>query len=286
MTTLNKKLFNESTNPFHAYLLISNSSIELINQAKKFSSLISFGTEEIVNHPDIKFVSSENINTLGVEDIRDVVSKEKLSPIEGKYKVIVFPPFKSLTEEASNALLKTIEEPSESSIFMILSSGIFWSHGRDDSKSLILSTIKSRCRTIFLESNLATNFDFSLNDFIKFLDYGISFNSEVNSELESLVQFMDNLTDIENSGPERLKILQSILNSVSSVNSEIKEITNTSVSELLIKCIEYVANAVLNNFELDSKRYQFVESLELAISDLSSGLRPQIVISFLSVKQY
>ena len=152
MTTLNNSLLKELDNPFHAYLIFSNSSTELISQAKKFASLLAFDDESIDSHPDIKVVESENLYTLGVDDIRDIISKDNLSPLDGRYKVVIFPPLKSLTEEASNALLKTIEEPSESSIFLILSAGVFWSHARDDSNNQILSTIKSRCRPIYLDT--------------------------------------------------------------------------------------------------------------------------------------
>ena len=130
MTTLNKKLVNELDAPFHSYLLFSNLASNLLSQSKMFAMSLSFSSIDYSEHPDIKIVESENLNTLGVDDIRDVINKDNLTPIEGKYKVVIFPPVKSLTEEASNALLKTIEEPSNSSIFLILSSGKFWSHAR------------------------------------------------------------------------------------------------------------------------------------------------------------
>ena len=71
-------------------------------------------------------VTSENQNTLGVNDIRQVINDESIFPIEGQYKIFIFPPDRSLTEEASNALLKTLEEPSESNIFIITSNGRYW----------------------------------------------------------------------------------------------------------------------------------------------------------------
>jgi len=174
LTKLNKSLEKELDGVFHAYLLFSNSSRELIKQAKKFAGLIAFNDEYIDAHPDIKIVESDNLRTLGVEDIRTVITQDNLSPIEGRYKVVIFPPLKSLTEEASNALLKTIEEPSKTSVFLILSTGNFWSHSRDDSNNMILSTIKSRCRTIFVDTDKDIKFNFSAEDFIDFLDFEIA----------------------------------------------------------------------------------------------------------------
>ena len=44
---------------------------------------LSFNSIDYVEHPDIKIIESENLNTLGVDDIRDVINKDNLSPIEG-----------------------------------------------------------------------------------------------------------------------------------------------------------------------------------------------------------
>ena len=185
MTKLNKSLEKELDGVFHAYLLFSNSSRELIKQAKKFAGLIAFNDESIDAHPDIKIVESDNLRTLGVEDIRTVITQDNLSPIEGRYKVVIFPPLKSLTEEASNALLKTIEEPSKTSVFLILSTGNFWSHSRDDSNNMILSTIKSRCRTIFVDTEKDIKFNYSDEDFIDFLDI------EIVDEKQSFKKILD-----------------------------------------------------------------------------------------------
>ena len=77
MEKLNKKLAQEFESPFHAYLLLGNTSSHLLKQAKIFASKILFGIEEEIEHPDIKVVSSENLNTLGVEDIRNIIEFEK-----------------------------------------------------------------------------------------------------------------------------------------------------------------------------------------------------------------
>ncbi len=58
MTKLNKSLEKELDGVFHAYLLFSNSSRELIKQAKKFAGLIAFNDESIDAHPDINTLNS------------------------------------------------------------------------------------------------------------------------------------------------------------------------------------------------------------------------------------
>jgi len=283
LTTVNKKLIQEVESPFHSYLLFSNFSSELVKQAKMFAMLLAFDTKDYVDHPDIKIIDSENLNTLGVEDIRDVINKDSLSPIEGKYKVVIFPPVKSLTEEASNALLKTIEEPSSRSIFIILSSGKFWSHARDDSQNTILSTIKSRCRTIFLESENEIKFDFSTLDFEKFLD-GTYLNLDIEKNLvEKLQEVTQDLKEINETESERIKRYQIFLNTINEFVSNFDETRNITPNSVLIESLTYLGSSLITQENLDQDYYDFILKLETAMQEISSGMRPQIVLSNLTI---
>ena len=283
MTTVNKKLLQEVESPFHSYLLFSNFSSELVKQAKMFAMLLAFDTKDYVDHPDIKIIDSENLNTLGVEDIRDVINKDSLSPIEGKYKVVIFPPVKSLTEEASNALLKTIEEPSSRSIFIILSSGKFWSHARDDSQNTILSTIKSRCRTIFLESENEIKFDFSTLDFEKFLD-GTYLNLDIEKNLvEKLQEATQDLKEINETESERIKRYQIFLNTINEFVSNFDETRNITSNSVLVESLTYLGSSLITQENLDQDYYDFILKLETAMQEISSGMRPQIVLSNLTI---
>ena len=245
--------------------------------------LLAFDSKDYAEHPDIKIIDSENLNTLGVEDIRDVISKDSLSPIEGKYKVVIFPPVKSLTEEASNALLKTIEEPSSRSIFIILSSGKFWSHARDDSQNTILSTIKSRCRTIFLESENEIKFDFSTLDFEKFLD-GTYLNLDIEKNLvEKLQEATQDIKDINETEPERIKRNQIFLNTINEFVSNFDETRNITPNSVLIESLTYLGSSLIIQENLDQDYYDFILKLEIAMQEISSGMKPQIVLSNLTI---
>ena len=277
MTTLNKPLLKELDNPFHAYLIFSNSSTELVSQAKKFASFLAFGDDSIDNHPDIKVVESENLYTLGVDDIRDIISKDNLSPLEGKYKVVIFPPLKSLTEEASNALLKTIEEPAESSIFLILSAGVFWSHARDDSNNQILSTIKSRCRSIYLDTERDLKFDYSSEDFVKFLDnHHIDSNLNFNKMLSLLLEWKKDIKNLSNAFQ--------IINECKDIHERIGEQSSMTVNILIVKSISYLTNSLIYNSEVTKQSFRDAEAIEKAMLDINLGMRPQTVFAKLSVE--
>ena len=277
MTKLNKSLEKELDSVFHAYLLFSNSSRELIKQAKKFAGLIAFNDESIDNHPDIKIVESDNLRTLGVEDIRTVITQDNLSPIEGRYKVVIFPPLKSLTEEASNALLKTIEEPSKTSVFLILSTGNFWSHSRDDSNNMILSTIKSRCRTIFVDTDKDIKFNFSNEDFIDFLDF------EIFDEKQSFKKVLDVLK-IQKKELSNLIHSFSLINECKKVIDGLDDDVSLTLNSLIVSCLEYLTNSIIIQQNMSREMYEFAVKVEIAMADISSGMRPQVVLSNLSLE--
>jgi DNA polymerase-3 subunit delta' len=87
------------------------------------------------NHPDIKWVTHEKAS-IGVEDIRLQVNADiQVKPYSSPYKIYIIDSAEKMTEAAQNALLKTIEEPPEYVVILLLVSNI----------NIILPTILSRC---------------------------------------------------------------------------------------------------------------------------------------------
>ncbi|WP_019027893.1 hypothetical protein [Colwellia piezophila] len=86
------------------------------------------------SYPDHLLLSSDN-KTLGVDDIRRGNSFLEKTAHLGQIKTILIPQAQTMTVAAANALLKTLEEPSQNSFIVLLS---------EDLDSL-LPTIVSRC---------------------------------------------------------------------------------------------------------------------------------------------
>lgn len=88
------------------------------------------------NHPDIIMVSHEKAGTISIDEIRDqVIHDVDIKPYCSPYKVYIIADADMMTPQAQNALLKTIEEPPEYAVIMLLTSNV-------DS---LLPTIQSRC---------------------------------------------------------------------------------------------------------------------------------------------
>ena len=279
MEKLNKKLAQESESPFHAYLLLGNTSSYLLKQAKIFASKILFGIEEEVDHPDIKLVSSENLNTLGVEDIRNIIENDGLVPVEGEYKIVIFPPVKSLTEEASNALLKTLEDPSDSSIFILTSSGKFWSHARDDSILGILSTIKSRCRKVFIDTDFETEFNFSEKDFINFMESNKREDEDFSNIPEDLVNVLKSLKNVGNDSTENIFKFQELIKIIDKYKKEKEDSYQVNHTRFIIASFEYLTRNILLTKEFGKKEFRYCELLQDSMDDLDKGIRPNTVLN-------
>lgn len=88
------------------------------------------------NHPDIIHVTHEKPNTVGVDDIRRQINGDViLKPYSGNYKIYIVNEAEKMNAQAQNALLKTLEEPPEYVIIMLLTTNV----------NVFLPTILSRC---------------------------------------------------------------------------------------------------------------------------------------------
>ncbi len=88
------------------------------------------------NHPDIIWVTHEKPNTISIDEIREQVNRTvPVKPYRGKYKIYIIPDAQMMTLQAQNAILKTIEEPPEYVVILLLTSN----------ETQLLPTIHSRC---------------------------------------------------------------------------------------------------------------------------------------------
>ena len=72
----------------------------------------------------------------GIDDIREIRDKVVLRPVLGRYKIYIVDEAHMLTKEASNAVLKTLEEPPDHAIFVLCTTEM----------QAMLPTIRSRCQ--------------------------------------------------------------------------------------------------------------------------------------------
>lgn len=103
-----------------------------INSCNKCKSCIQTDSG---NNPDILWITHEK-SSIGVDDIRRQINGDiQVKPYQSPYKIYIIDSADKMTENAQNALLKTIEEPPEYAVIILVASNIHH----------LLPTILSRC---------------------------------------------------------------------------------------------------------------------------------------------
>ncbi len=89
------------------------------------------------NHPDVRYVAPKG-RSIGVDDVRELIDYLARRPYEGGWHIAIIERADKLTPSAQNALLKTLENPPEDTVFFLLT----------DAPGALLSTVRSRVRMV------------------------------------------------------------------------------------------------------------------------------------------
>ncbi|MFL6129715.1 MAG: DNA polymerase III subunit delta' [Mycobacteriales bacterium] len=95
------------------------------------------------SHPDVHLVVPEGLS-IAVQEMRSIVLTAARLPVLGRWQVVLVEDADRLTEAASNALLKAVEEPPSRTVFLLCAPS---THPDD-----VSITIRSRCRVVSLRA--------------------------------------------------------------------------------------------------------------------------------------
>lgn len=126
----------------HAYLFYGPEGIGKKTLALELAGKILESDERIMSHPDFSIL--DQTDEIKVEQMQQFMTGLSFKPFVAAKKVAIINNAQLMNTQSSNALLKTLEEPSPSTVLILISSN----------KNL-LSTILSRCQV------------FSFNEFTK-----------------------------------------------------------------------------------------------------------------------
>ncbi len=91
------------------------------------------------SHPDLHLTRvPEKKTVVGVSEVREAIHEIHHAPFEGNFRVWVIEEGERLTDEAQNALLKTLEEPPERAVILLVTC----------LAGALLPTVSSRCRLV------------------------------------------------------------------------------------------------------------------------------------------
>ena len=120
---------------------------------------------------DVIFIQAEENKNIKIEEIRSLKSTLSNSSLSSNYRFTIIDEVEFLNQNSINALLKTLEEPSDNNFFILV----------NNQQAKLIDTISSRClkNNIFLNSTQRTE---AINYLVK------------DRKIESLINFNNNLT--------------------------------------------------------------------------------------------
>lgn len=122
----------------HSYIFCGIEGIGKKEIAKEFANMIL--NKDINNNPDFLLIEPED-GKIKIEKIREIQKKAAEKPIISDKKIYILNDADTMTTEAQNCLLKTLEEPPEYLTIILICSN----------ENNLLSTIKSRCTRMYFE---------------------------------------------------------------------------------------------------------------------------------------
>lgn len=126
----------------HSFIIYSATEIQRRNLlCKKVAKILN---EDVINISPLEKISDPDItllkpkNSIGIDEIRNLKYTLSVKPFSRDVKIAIILSAQSLTPEAQNALLKTLEEPTPSTFLFLELKNPY----------LLLPTIRSRCQLI------------------------------------------------------------------------------------------------------------------------------------------
>ncbi|MFN4245470.1 MAG: DNA polymerase III subunit gamma/tau [Brevinematia bacterium] len=219
--------------------------------------------QEIKNGNSVDVIEIDGASNRKIDDIRNIREAVKFVPVKSRYKIYIIDEVHMLTDEAFNALLKTLEEPPKHVLFIFATTEPY----------KVKQTIRSRCQHFPLKP-------LSVNDILKQLK---KISESENYKLPDRI-----LTKIAKAGNGSMRDAESMFDMVVSYLGEdvfdetkMKAINEEDISKILgVIDISYIENFLLNLSNKNvSELIRIVNNLESKGFDLKK-LVEEIITTF------
>jgi DNA polymerase III delta prime subunit len=167
------------------YIIVNKSKDSQKEQLKILLKRIF--NKDLKESPDIHVLNPEKENSIGIEEVKDLQKAMKYKPFQEEKQVGIILQAEKLTTQAQNALLKTLEETTETSLYILCV----------NNERNLLPTIKSRGIVIYSFSQIEkTTVEEDLENFLD-LDPLEQFNTieKYSKDKDSSLAFINSLEE-------------------------------------------------------------------------------------------
>lgn len=266
----------KSNNILHSYMFLGIDGIGKMKFAKEFAKMILCESTEKKpcnkckaclefennNNPDFNVIEKYE-NSIKIDQIRYMNQKIVEKPIVSKRKVYIINEAETMTREAQNSLLKTLEEPPYYATIILIVSN----------ENKLLNTIKSRCIKVnfiglkteeinqYIEEN---SIDIYENEIIEFCEGSIGKFEKLRENIETYCDVKNLLDSMKNNNLTYILNNSDVLYKNKELINDILEYLNMLLMKSkkiqMINCIQYV--------EETKKRLNFNSNYDMTIDRL------------------
>jgi len=221
----------------HAYLFSGPEGVGKKQLALEFAKKV-LKTEHLKSHPDFQLLDMEG--EIVMENVLDFISRMSYKPFAASHKVAIVNNAHNLNQQSSNALLKTLEEPGEGSVIILISA-----------TGQLLPTIVSRCQCL-------TFYEFSPNQLKEFAaEQKLTVGDDILEASFGSIARLIRLQSDKKLSAEQQKAIQSL-----------KNIQQGSIADKLMAITEY---STLEGEELEKLFTIWMYSLKIQLGAAPQG---------------
>lgn len=245
------------------------------------------------SHPDVLEIDAAS--NRGINEIKDLIEKVKYSTILGRYKVYIIDEVHMMTQEAFNALLKTLEEPPEHVIFILATTEphkilptILSRCQRYDFTKVADADIKERLKVVLEKENVSYN-DEAVDTIISLADGGMR---DALSILDQVLAYSGNTLKTEDilsifaleSKEEKINLIKDIAQGhvgdvLSKINNYIQK--GTDVKRLTNDLLVILKDVLIYSLVMRKDLFEFID--EINAKDLVNYLTSDRLLEMIDI---
>jgi hypothetical protein len=172
-------------------------------------------TTVLRNNPDFHIINPQDINSIGIEQIKELQEEMRYKPFQERVQIAVILDARKLTVQAQNAFLKTLEDSPDTTVYILLT----------ENEKNLLPTIVSRSKKLYSKAKAEEKVEkeniemcFESDDLVYCFSVFEKLAKDKQKTLEYLDRYLDSLHNQLKNGIKKNTDIEDITERISLVN--------------------------------------------------------------------